>query len=534
MAREFVLNRLPVLLVDRADLASGTTAYSSRLIHGGLRYLEYGEWSLVRESLGERRRLLTLAPHLVRPLRFFIPVENRYGGFLQAFFRFFGGTSERSQSRGLYLVRIGLWLYDWIAKLEGLPNSTMHRAGDPDVPSVDASRYRWLCSYSDAQVLYPERLVVEMLEDARQFAKREGIPFQVLTYHNTSSADGRYSIVRGSTLVADLLPAVVINATGAWVDHTLDEIHLTAKRLIGGTKGSHLVIRQGALRKELEAGAVYVEAEDGRPVFLLPFADCVLVGTTDVRFEGPPESAVADDAEIDYLLSTVNEVVPDCQVTHQDIVLHYSGVRPLPFVESSGATGAISRRHFLARHDGCTPPVYSVIGGKLTTCRSLAEETVETVMRQLGMCADHVSRSRPLPGSTDYPSTIEAVDAEQQRISQALDYRLESVVQTWLRCGRKTESILAATRDRELLAETDIPMAVVRHMITNEWVDNLSDLVERRLMLLYDRRLSVVVLERLAQEIVVGGKMDPEEVQTEVADCRRRLQSHFGIKLAYS
>ena len=171
IAREFLLNDVPVYLVDRADIASGATSYSSRLIHGGLRYLEHGEFSLVRESLAERTRLLHLAPDYVTPLRFYIPITARWSGWGQAASRFLGlpARSQRHVPRGLLLVGTGLRFYDLFARGTTLPGRSIHRAGDGHLPAVHA-RYRWLCSYSDAQMGFPERFVVALLDDARRIA----------------------------------------------------------------------------------------------------------------------------------------------------------------------------------------------------------------------------------------------------------------------------------------------------------------------------------------------------------------------------
>ena len=171
IARELLLNRVPVCVVDTADICSGATAFSSRLIHGGLRYLEHGELDLVRESLAERTRLLRLAPQFVKPLRLFIPTRKRFSGLVRAARSFLGRTSNptpRPVPRGFWLVRMGLWLYDTYAKDPQLPRRSVHRLDDVHVPRVDAGKYRWLSSFYDAQIVYPERFVLALLEDARR------------------------------------------------------------------------------------------------------------------------------------------------------------------------------------------------------------------------------------------------------------------------------------------------------------------------------------------------------------------------------
>ncbi|MGH7136481.1 MAG: FAD-dependent oxidoreductase, partial [Pirellulales bacterium] len=201
LARELVLAGMPVVVVDTGDLARGATSCSSRLIHGGLRYLEYGEFDLVRESLAERTRLLRLAPQFVRPLKLFIPVSNRCGGLWESALRFFElrrTAGETSPHRGLWLVRAGLKLYDWYARDPTLPRHAVLSANSPLAPPVDRGRYPWLCAYYDAQVRYPERFVVALFEDARRLAEEQKLDFQLLTYHRTS--------LDGSTVSVEALP----------------------------------------------------------------------------------------------------------------------------------------------------------------------------------------------------------------------------------------------------------------------------------------------------------------------------------------
>jgi len=222
VARELALNGVPVVLVETNDLAAGATSKSSRLIHGGLRYLEYGDVGLVRESLIERRRLLDLAPHLVRPLRLFVPTNQRWSGLLRSALGFFKlartrvgrwllSRSERRAPRGYWPVRIGLWMYDLFSWGDGLPKSRGARSGGgrgsrragashetenqngsagalpsrdatTSPPAVDPQRYRWMSEYSDAQMLYPERCVFDLLADAEQAARERGTLFQVVPH----------------------------------------------------------------------------------------------------------------------------------------------------------------------------------------------------------------------------------------------------------------------------------------------------------------------------------------------------------------
>ncbi|MBW3599197.1 MAG: glycerol-3-phosphate dehydrogenase/oxidase [Planctomycetes bacterium] len=549
IARELAINGLAVTVVDAADVASGATAYSSRLIHGGLRYLEYGEFGLVRESLAERTRLLTLAPQFVQPLRLFIPVATRFGGTRGALRRFFGWVGKRKlmpEPRGLQLVNAGLWLYDKLARSSTLPRRGVHRPGDANTPPVDHAKYRWLCSYWDAQILQPERFTLALLEDARRAAEEHGALFRVFTHHRADLAGRTATIApvprdaavssseaQTSGEVADrFAPAAVINATGAWVDHTLTRLHVASPRLMGGTKGSHIVTHQPAIREALGESGVYAEADDGRPVFLLPFGDAALIGTTDLPYDRPPETAVATEAEIAYLLDAANDVFPQAALAREDVTMHYSGVRPLPFAEAE-TPGAVTRRHFLKEHEGGAVPLMSVIGGKLTTCRSLAEETAAAVLKRLDREPIADSRERPLPGGEGYPSDRASLAAEQRRLSDRLRYSLPQIQAVWRLCGTSTEAALAETShhredDRENLPDTQIPLRYVRHAIANHWPRRLSDVVERRLLLHFERTLSDSCLRRIAELMAESGVLPAGQIDAEVETCRRRLREHYG------
>ena len=543
LARELLLNNVSVRIVDEADLSSGATARSSRLIHGGLRYLEYGEFDLVRESLAERTRLLELAPHLVRPLRLFIPVTNRWGGWLPALRRFFHMEGRKRAikhpRRGLYLVKTGLRFYDAYARDPSLPRHAVHRPGDPEVPSVARDRFVALCSYYDAQICFPERFVVDLLEDARQIAKERGIGFEVWTYARAERDGAEVTIHtrqhNGSAEnpVASFRPDAIVNATGAWVDRTLRMLGVSGEPLMGGTKGSHLVVHHEGLARLLDGQGLYAEAADGRPVFVLPFGNATLIGTTDIPYEGDPREAVADESEIDYLIEAVNGVVDGVTIDRSDVTLHYSGVRPLP--RATGRTpAAVTRRHWLERHAGTAIPFFSVIGGKLTTCRSLAEESAEVILGALGRERTEDSRQRYLPGGVGYPETEEDLNARVRTMADRWNVDIRVVTYLWHILGTRSEEALEAidVPECEMLAGTDIPRAFVRWIVDHEWVERLEDLVERRLMLLFDRNLRPETLEDLAAILVEAGKLPVAQRSAEVEAYQCRLERYFGRRLA--
>ncbi len=543
ITRELALNGVPVCLVDTADMAFGATAYASRLIHGGLRYLEYGEFDLVRESLTERTRLLRLAPQFVRPLRLSIPIENRFGGLWTSAARFLfkghsgGKPAGPHKPRGLWLVQFGLRLYDTYARDPELPRHVTELAGANDAITV-ADRFHWLCSYYDAQIRFPERFVAAMLSDAAEAATETGAPCEVLTYHRAVLNGGRAEVFAAgqSQPVRSFEPAAVINATGAWVDMTLERLKISSTRMMGGTKGSHILTWNERLRAALAGGngsyaGLYAEADDGRPVFVLPFGDATLIGTTDEKYEGDPANAIATPAEIEYLLNTANELLPAVRLTAADVDLHYSGVRPLPYV-GDATPASVTRRHWLAENKLAPMPFYSVIGGKLTTCRSLAEETVALILGKLGRPVTKTSADRPIPGAAGYPTSA----AEQQEcwrlIAERLGVTTAQVEAAWQLYGTRSEAVLG-TFPAELtnIVGTNLPRGLVRYVLRHEWVHGLDDLVERRLMLLYHRHLYAATLGELAGMLAEEGLIAQAQISSQIEQCTKRLTDRFGKRV---
>jgi glycerol-3-phosphate dehydrogenase len=477
IARELALNKQDVVLVDRADLASGATAYASRLIHGGLRYLEYREVDLVRESLAERERLLKLAPDFVRPLELVIPTETRFGGWRAAASNYMGWkwlAPRKVVKRGSWIVSTGLRMYDRLSQPCSLPGfRSAPRATTPFGRLGGSSHYHWFCSYWDAQIIAPERFTIALLRDAAEVAKANGARFEVLPYYDVHR-DGVDIFLRSKTHVdketIQLRPAAVINCAGAWVDEALKCIKVESPRCMGGTKGSHLVTFHASLKEALGAQAVYAEAADGRPLFLLPFMGGTLVGTTDLRFEGSPGEATTEDAEVTYLLEVINSIFPAASVTTKDIEAVYCGVRPLPYSPQGGAA-SITRRHWTQQHKEAPFPLWSVIGGKLTTCRSLAEETAEHVMSSLGRTFIPLTRDRPITES-----------AQKNELSR---------------------------------------------MIREEWTTHLADLVERRLLKQFDPKFDSTALASYADAMIAAGAFPLEQREAEIADATARMKTFY-------
>jgi glycerol-3-phosphate dehydrogenase len=542
VARELVLNGVPVVIVDRHDIATGATAKSSRLIHGGVRYLEYGDFGLVRESLAERARLLRLAPQFVRPLRLHIPVRRRTGGLMQSALRFLRFDRLAAgrwlakrlpiSERGLWTIRVGLWLYDLIARDSTLPRHSVAHIKNHAAPRVDAGKYRWLCAYSDAQVLYPERFVIALLEDARREAERTGVDFRVFTYCQTElhgSTARVHSIDDPDQVSLELRPATIVNATGAWGDLTLGELRIPSPQLFGGTKGSHIITRQPALVAALGGDAIYAEAADGRLVFVLPFGDNVLIGTTDEPIRESPDAAIATPRDVDYLVGMVNEVFSDVRLTAADVDAHYCGVRPLPNVNAARA-GAIPRGHWIETNASGPVPIDTLIGGKLTTCRAFGELAADRILQRLGVKRTAGTQARAVPGSDDYPADPEELAERIRAIADATGFSADQVAAVWDLAGTDARDILSAARDgdRANLPGTSIPLAFVDWSASHEWVRHVEDLVERRLMLAWETGLCRETLKSLAGRLQRAECISVLQIEREVASAAARLERFYG------
>ncbi len=572
LARELLLGGMSVTLVDTADAAFGATAYASRLIHGGLRYLEYGEFDLVRESLAERRRLLRLAPQFVRPLELGIPLERLGGGLLSAVARFAGGSriapaafsrgAQKKQSgsrpsqrgkRGLLLTWAGLALYDAYAKDPALGRHHIERIRSGRTP-INAERFHWLAVYHDVQILSPERFTLALLEDARRIASENHREFRFLNYHRAHLTGAtvkiepttpQFALLKTTVEksgVVELKPAALVNATGAWVDRTWRGVGANAPRLMGPTKGSHCFLFHAGLRAALAGRGIYAEAADGRPIFITPLGDAVLLGTTDEPFADDPATAVARKDETRYLLDAANAIFPALNLRPEDVAFTYCGVRPLPLVDAS-SPGAITRRHAIRRDDFGPAPCYSIIGGKLTTCRSLAEEAATRILTDLGRPPTANSRDPALPGGENYPGNPTMLARERNIL--ATRHRLPPAVveAVWNLFGTRSDAVLGeslaagrkdhaeAPADVALVPGTSLTECVVRWIIDHEWVVTLDDLVERRLMLLFERRLTRQTLIRLAELLVEQHRLANADATSAVEATVRRLAEHFGRRL---
>ncbi len=470
VARDAALRGLRTILIEKNDFASGTTSWSTRLVHGGLRYLESFEFNLVRESLQEREILLKTAPHLVQPIQLTIPIYE-YG------------------SRSYWEIKAGMILYDILSYDKTLPSHRMlpkpklkqlFRAVNPEQLTGGAQYY-------DGQAEHAERLCLENVTSAQSAGATVLNYVKVTQLHREGDRINRLSCrdeITGETFEVNAAKAaVVINTSGPWVDKVCglgQPNAIGTTRKIGGTKGSHIIIDSFPGAPDT---AFYVEAKaDNRPFFIVPWLGLYLVGTTDLRYTGDLNQIKASDDEVDYLIAETNRIFPSARITRDDVKFTYSGVRPLPYEEGK-KPGSITRSHILFDHakEGVNNMI-SLIGGKLTTFRQVGEEMVDAAYKKMGRKAPACKTRKALfPGAitaTD-PGTKEVVDKYGDRFPIRLIAHLFSIY------GAKTMNVLSLTDENPDLAERivsyrpDIKAQAV-YAVQSELAFTLVDICRRR------------------------------------------------------
>ncbi|MGA9900150.1 MAG: glycerol-3-phosphate dehydrogenase/oxidase [Terriglobales bacterium] len=467
IARECARAGRSTLLVEQDDFAAGTTSRSTRIIHGGLRYLEHGDLAQVRESLRARRQLLEQYPYLVRRLEFLLAL------------------SEKSR-RSALAVRAGLWLYRRMGAQEVSGASELHHLEE----LLDGDRPFSIFSFDDAQCEFPERLVAEWLMEAVRAGCMVRNHAQVLS---VEVGRGKVSGLRLRDQVGGTEESVratwIINATGPWADQLCERSSIrTEHPMVGGVRGSHIVLRKFAGAPE---AAVYSEAVDGRPFFVIPWNEQLLVGTTEVGDTGDPGKVQPSAQEIEYLLRSVQGLYPRARVSAGDVGCAFAGVRPLPYSPGADLSG-LSRRHSLHDHsaEGAAGMV-SVIGGKLTTAASLARECVALI----GVAKIDVTKTGVAKTGVAAPPLQIAV-ADGSHVDDWLERKIAEVAESgnisrdsarglveWY--GQQSLAIASAARNRPelqapLCPHTNHMVAEAVHALTQEFAVTLGDVLLRR------------------------------------------------------
>ncbi|MGB8982594.1 MAG: glycerol-3-phosphate dehydrogenase/oxidase [Anaerolineales bacterium] len=521
--RDLALNGVDVLLVEKGDFCSGASAASSHMAHGGIRYLENGEFRLVREAVRERNLLLQNAPHVVKPLPTAIPIFKRFSGLLNAPLKFFGMLDKPSE-RGSIVIKLGLMMYDaYTGRQRTVPK---HRFF-----SRKKSLARWdqlnpqvinTAVYYDGAILQPERLALELILDAE--AENPGA--RALNYVSMVGGSGDTIILRDELTdnTYDVHPKLVINAAGPWIDFTNHKLGLST-RFIGGTKGSHIVVRHPELRKAIGENEFFFENEDGRIVLIFPLYDHVLIGTSDIPVEHPDEAQCTDE-EIDYFLKLTRRIFPGLGLRRDDIVFQFSGVRPLPR-STAKAASQISRDHSIEVLSGDWTnlrfPVYSLVGGKWTSFRAFSEQVTDKALAHLGSKRQKDTRSLPIGGGRGYPRDPEELRRQVESLSAWTGVARERLKLLFERYGTRAETIatyMNGGTDFVVRGLPDFSLREIVFLAQHEKVCHLDDFLLRRTMLAMLGRVTREVIEELAR--IIGNALGWTEEQ-KAAEVRRTL-----------
>ncbi|MBE3070262.1 MAG: glycerol-3-phosphate dehydrogenase/oxidase, partial [Planctomycetes bacterium] len=516
LLRELALQGVDALLVDKADFVAGASSKSSRMIHGGLRYLENREFRLVRESLFERNRLLANAAHYVAPLKTTIPLFSWFGGLARSGLIFLG-LNVRPGTRGVVGVKFGLTFYDLVTrKNRRTPTHflTSRGAALAEVPGL-APGIVATATYWDAWITQAERLCIELIRDARL-----ANPLcRALNYVRPTGVEGDRVVLRdeiGGASVA-VRPGLVVNATGAWVDLANRALGLET-RFMGGTKGSHLVVDCPALLKALGDRMVYYAHQDGRVCIAFPFLGKVIMGSTDIRTDDPDAARCTAD-EVEYMMATLAGVFPGIRISRGDVVYAFCGVRPLPAAEGA-VLANVSRGHsvrVIEPEGERAFPIYCLIGGKWTTFRAFAEQVADRLLARLGAARQCSTEHVPIGGGRDFPADEGARQAWVARVAGASGLAEARVEVLLARYGTAAEAYaLAADAAAEapLAALPGYTAGEIGRIAAGESVEHLEDLICRRSTIALLGQAGPEALAELAD--VVGGVLG--------WDARRRTQ----------
>ena len=517
--RELALHGLDALLVDRGDFACGTTAAPSRMIHAGLRYLEFGEYQLVREGVHERNLLLQNCPHCIFPLPTTIPLQSRFGGLWGVIRKALHlGAGKRAKRRGAWMAKIGLSLYDRYAR---------HNRQMPKhyfTSRADAFRRRpglhpktvLTATYYDAWVSYPERLCLEVILDAEAACDKA----HALNYVSLQSTSGDAVTLRDELSGDELQvrPKVVVNATGAWIDSTNGRLGQPTT-LIAGTKGGHLVLENEELFKALDGEMLFYETPDGRAVLAMPWLGKTLIGSTDIRI-ADPDAARCDDGEIDYMIGCLAHLLPGVRVDRSQILSTFSGVRPLRAADAA-TTGQMSRSHschVAPASESARFPIYSMIGGKWTPFRAFGEQTMDKLLDHFHMVRRVSTESLPIGGGRDFPRTAEARREWLRRVSAATDLSEDRLEDLLFRYGTRAEGVAefcAEQPDQPLEHHATYTAREIEFIIRNERVLHLDDLLLRRTAIALLGELSGELLDELLAIFARLHEWPPERAAAE-------------------
>ncbi len=495
IARDAALRGLKVALFEKNDWGSGTSSKSSKLIHGGLRYLEQGELGLVFESVSERRVQSRVAPHLVRPMPFLVPIYA-------------------SMKPGLELINIGLWIYDTLALFRAPKLHKTYRGDKAKElePLLNSEDLKGALEYYDC-ITDDARLVLENIIDAESAGAKCHSYTQVVGLNRDD--DGRVETVRVRdrlTGTEQVVPTrCLIVAAGPWSDGLVDKlgIDLGRKRILRPTKGVHIVFPRSKL--PLDHAITLMSPVDGRVMFAIPWRDRTVLGTTDTDFEGSPDECHADAADVQYLCDSGNRYFPSAEFSPDDVISTWAGLRPLIHEDEGSASDVSREHHVFVQDDG----VILIAGGKLTTYRLMAKDCVRAAIKWLKDERPKVlkgrklrkpgTKKRSLPGAHGLVSPNQAGVAKvgvklHQRCGLRASYAVHLASVYGARCDQLAD-LLTANPELAEPIEAGLPYLWVEVVFAarHDRIRTIDDVLARRIpLLLVGNEQGLDVLDRTA------------------------------------
>jgi len=530
--RDLALQGVDVVIVDKGDFVSGASAASSHMIHGGVRYLENGEFRLVKESVEERNGLLKIAPHYVKPLKTTVPIFSTFSGVLAAPMRFLTHKQGKHQERGALLIKVGLTLYDAFSRDGGsVPRHEFRGAKKSlaQLPQLNPG-LKYTATYYDAAMHDPERLALDVLRDgldagtharAANYVEAVGMDADGVRLRNTVTGEE-------FSFAAD----VVVNTSGPWTDLTNDALG-QGTEFMGGTKGSHVVLDNPALLAATGGREIFFEHSDGRIVLIYPLGDRVLVGTTDLEHD-MTKPIRCTESEVDYFFDLIAHVFPQVAVDRSHIVFRFAGVRPLPRHDDE-QPGFVSRDYRIeSRPLGARPgTLLSLVGGKWTTFRALAENLGGDVLTLLGMPRTVSTVGLAIGGGRGFPATPAAhqvwVAAHGDEVGATRAAALLA------RYGTRASAVIDF-----LVADTDAPLEhhegytrrEIEYLAATESVVRLIDVLLRRTNVAFVGRASTPLIEELAEIVAPVLGWDGDRRRQEIELAMGILRDVHGVELA--
>ncbi|GHD42271.1 glycerol-3-phosphate dehydrogenase/oxidase [Mycetocola manganoxydans] len=526
--RDLALQGVDVALVERGDYCSGASAASSHMIHGGIRYLENGEFRLVKESVTERNGLLKIAPHYVKPLETTVPIFSTFSGIVSAPLRFLTHKSGKPQERGALLIKVGLTLYDFFSRDGGtVPRHRFFgkKKALAALPKLNDD-LKYTATYFDASVHDPERLALDVLRDGLD----AGPHARAANYVEAVGFEGGSVLLRdgvsGDEFAFDA--EVVINASGPWTDLTNAALGQDSS-LMGGTKGSHIVLDNPDLLAATGGREIFFEHEDGRIVLIYPLKGKVMVGTTDIDAD-PAEPAVCTEEEVDYFFDLVKHVFPSISVSRDEIVYRFSGIRPLPG-HGDLEPGFVSRDYRIVPTPLGAGTMLSLVGGKWTTFRALAEHLSTETLALLGAERTVSTVGMPIGGGAGFPSTDAAMQVwladNSREVGRARATQLMERYGT--RATGIIEELGEAGEDR-LVSAPDYSVQEITRLIRTEHVVHLLDLLQRRTSIAFTGGVTSALLEELTPLLADALGWTGEQADAEIAAARATLRTVHGVQ----